>query len=306
MKRVVMTMLLVCLSAAGLLQAAELTHVTGLVQVLGVDGKVRNAAARAGDRVEGGESVRALAGGRAMVRHDGGRYTVLTANSQVKIEDSGVVEQVRGAVYYVLRKLSMSEGTPSSYQVKTSVATIGIRGTRFLVSTEGNAGTVTLSEGLVDMTANEGKTFDIQKLPGNMSYADYRQQQEKLFKGFLRDEFREWKKRQVKEFDNYKKQFMLQPNQSVSLDGNTVRYQEIATDDAALIAEMDAMVRAVEESAPVPAAKPAVSAPLVGPEAGSAVTTATTGGSEEAPPQASADRQAEMDLEAEHSAHRAR
>ncbi len=315
MKHIGNVLLASLLWVAGAVQAAELTHVTGPVQVLGADGKVRNAAARTGDRVEGGESVRTLAGGRVMVRHDGGRYTVLTANSQVKIEDSGVVEQVRGAVYYVLRKLSMSDSTPASYQVKTSVATIGIRGTRFLVATEGKAGEVALSEGLIDMQANEGQSFDIQKLPGDMSYADYRKQQEKLFKGFLKDEFREWKKRQMKEFDNYKKQFMLQPNQSVSLDGNAVRYQEIGADDAALIAELDALVRAEEGDAPPPAAtteKPAnstaagVSLPASSASNASPISAAAESRSEEdeAASETGADQQAEMDLEAEHAMHR--
>lgn len=245
MKRVVAGLLCMLLASVGLVQAAELTHVAGQVELLAADGTVRKLA-KAGDEVAAGESVRALANGKAMIRQDGGRYTVVTANSQVKIEESGVVEQVRGAVYYVLRKLSSSESN-KQYSVKTSVATIGIRGTRFLVVVDGDTGEVVLTEGLINMTANEGKSFEIEKYPGDMTFEEFRKAQDKLFKGFLKDDFQAWRKNEMKEFESFKQQFFVQPNQSVSIDGGKVRYQDIAADDAALVAELDALVREFEE-----------------------------------------------------------
>lgn len=253
MKRVVAGLLFAFLLSAGQVQAAELTHVAGQVELLAVDGTVRKLA-RAGDQVAPGESVRALANGKAMIRQDGGRYTVLTANSQVKIEEAGIVDQMRGAVYYVLRKLSASEPT-KQYAVKTSVATIGIRGTRFLVVVDGDSGEVVLTEGLINMTANEGESFEIEKYPGNMTFEEFRKSQDKLFKGFLKDDFQAWRKQEMKEFESFKQQFFVQPNQSVSIDGGKVRYQDIAADDAALVAELDALVREFEKEAGVGAAR---------------------------------------------------
>lgn len=244
----------VLLLAVGLLatgaQAAELVNVSGQVQLLAADGSLRKLAA-IGDHVESGESVRTLDKSTAMIRQDGGQYTALTANSQVKIEGAGVVEQVRGAVYYVLRKLSASTANQEPRKVKSSVATIGIRGTRFLVTTEGEDGRVALTEGLIQMTANEGESFSIEKYPGDMTFEQYREAQDKLFRKFVKDDkeaFDAWRKQQLKEFEAFKQEFFLMPDQSVAFDDGKVRYEKIPQDDAKLLAELDALVRQQEKA----------------------------------------------------------
>lgn len=225
--------------------SAEVVKVKGDTEIVSKDGKsVR--AAKVGDRANEGDTIRTLANGSVLLKQEGGRYSALGGNGKLTVREADTIEQVRGAVYYVFRKLS-SGGYNASYKVQTPIATIGIRGTRFLVKTEGASGDVAVTEGIVSMTATAGGSFSIEKLPESMTFDEYLQSQEKLFRGFQTDEFMAWKKRELESFALFKQQFFVTTNQSVNVAGSKVRYQPISSDDSKLIEEMDALVREQEQ-----------------------------------------------------------
>lgn len=237
-------LVIACLALPGLAAAAELVKVKGEVQVFAADGKLRKSAA-AGDQVKPGEMLRTMADSQVVIRQEGGRYSVLNSNGTLKIQESDAIEHLRGAIFYVFRKLS-SSNADARYTVSTPVATIGIRGTRFLVKAEGAAGDVAVTEGVVSMTAKTGSAFSIEKLPENMSFDEYLQSQERMFRGFQTDEFMAWKQRELESFALFKQQFFVTANQSVSVSGSKVRYERLSAEDARLIEELDALVREQE------------------------------------------------------------
>ncbi|MDQ1362154.1 MAG: FecR protein, partial [Pseudomonadota bacterium] len=77
------------------------------------------------------ETVVTRDGGKAVVQFDDGALSVMDEKSSLRVEQSGWLSQLGGKVYYTFRKVLGTKEEPK--QVKTGFATIGIRGTTFIV-----------------------------------------------------------------------------------------------------------------------------------------------------------------------------
>lgn len=239
---------LLCLcSVSGFTVAADLLYVKGYVELLAEDGSVKKAG-KIGDEIDYGESIRVGEDSRALVKNSDGLASVLGANSEMRIKEAGFFDHLRGAAYYVLSKIpSAAESRGRNYGVNTTVATLGIRGTRFLVDLDGDAGQVALTEGLINVSANEGKSFSIADYPDDMTFQEFQAAQKDLFDSFQKDDFKAYQESQKKAFERFKKEFFIQPNQSVSFDGESVSYQSIDDKTAALISELESILKQVEK-----------------------------------------------------------
>lgn len=163
-------------------------------------------------------------GGKAVVQYDEGAMSVMDEKSSVKVEKSGWFSQLGGKVFYVFKKVFGSE---EPRKVKTRYATIGIRGTTFMVYDNPESGQgVALQEGKLNIES-PGKAFEIHKKKEAEDFEAFKQQmkdkQEKLDK-----EFKEYKKKTMKEFVEYKKDFDLEANRVVSFDGSRVDEKELS------------------------------------------------------------------------------
>ncbi len=137
------------LASAAALADGTLTHLSGAVSVQKADGS--SATGNVGTRILTGDTV--VTGARSYVRMemtDGGEM-VLRPESQLKLEayafnadrsgeDSLVMRMLKGGMRTVTGLIS-KRGNRDAYQLRTSTATIGIRGTQFdLRVCEGNCG----------------------------------------------------------------------------------------------------------------------------------------------------------------------
>ncbi|HEX5636984.1 MAG TPA: FecR domain-containing protein, partial [Gammaproteobacteria bacterium] len=91
------------------------------------------------------ETVVTRDGGKAVVQFDDGALSVMDEKSSLRVEQSGWLSQLGGKVYYVFRKTLGSKQEPK--QVKTGFATIGIRGTTFIVIDSPDTKSVALQTG---------------------------------------------------------------------------------------------------------------------------------------------------------------
>lgn len=156
------------------------------------------AAASTGQRIEAGSTVVTGPGARATLRFDDGQYVLLHENTQFRVaeyayakeapaKDKFVFELLRGALRMVTA--AVKPRNPSAYLVRTPVATIGIRGTDFMLAevnplyisvlhgtvlATNTGGTLTLvagSTGFVANAATLGALISAGALPASVSAA---------------------------------------------------------------------------------------------------------------------------------------
>ncbi|HQS59266.1 MAG: hypothetical protein B7Y56_13955 [Gallionellales bacterium 35-53-114] len=158
---------------------------------------------------------------RAVVRVGSDGYIVLGNNSQVEIgkskKETGFFKQLTGIVYYAINSI---KGNRRPVEVRTATATIGIRGTRFLVTDVEGRNEVGMRKGLVSVTSPEGE-FEIHKQAVLDEFEAYKKAGEEAIAKSER-EFEEYKAATQQEFIEYKREFSLGADRMASFDGKRV------------------------------------------------------------------------------------
>ncbi len=156
-------------------------------------------------------------GSRVVVRFDDGALSSLDEKSRLRVEKTNWFSYLGGKIYFTFKKVF---GEPR--RVKTRAATIGVRGTTFIISenSEQNGESVALKEGLLQIEST-GPAFEIHKKKMMDDFAQFRQQQHQAQKK-MRDEFEQYKKQTQREFIEYRRNFTLQPDRVISLSGYRV------------------------------------------------------------------------------------
>lgn len=158
---------------------------------------------------------------RAVVRVGSDGYIVLGSNSQVEIgkskKETGFFRQITGIIYYAMNSI---KGNRRPVEVKTATATIGIRGTRFLVTDVEGRNEVGMRKGLVSVTSPEGE-FEIHKQAVLDEFEAYKKAGEEAIAKSER-EFEDYKANTEKEFIEYKREFSLGADRMASFDGKRV------------------------------------------------------------------------------------
>jgi hypothetical protein len=161
------------------------------------------------------------ANGRAVVRIGTSGYVVLNRNSKIEIskgnDNSALFRHVTGMIYYALNKI---KGGQQPLRVQTNTATLGIRGTRFLVVDTPGRGEVGMRKGLVSVTSLEGE-FEIHKKAEQSEFEAYLQNANRAI-AKEKSEFEAYKANLEKEFVEYKSEFKLGANRMASFDGKRV------------------------------------------------------------------------------------
>lgn len=161
------------------------------------------------------------ANGRALVRVSHSGYIVLEKNSQIEISESKdnaqFFRQVTGMIYYALNSLKEKQ---QPTQVKIAGATLGIRGTRFLVTDISGRNEVGMRKGLISVTNLDGE-FEIHRKVTQEEFEKFKQEGvEAIAKEY--EEFEKFKANTEREFVEYKREFSLGKNRMASFDGKRV------------------------------------------------------------------------------------
>jgi len=151
---------------------------------------------------------------RVVVQFDDGALSVLDEKSRLRVEKTSWFSYLGGKVYFTFKKVFGPQRN-----VKTRAATLGIRGTTFIIKekAEQDGESVALKEGLLQVEST-GPAFEIHKQREMNEYERYRMEQ-MAEKQQMQDEFDEYKKQTMREFVEYRRQFTLKPNRVISLSG---------------------------------------------------------------------------------------
>lgn len=163
--------------------------------------------------------------GKAVVQFDDGAMSVMDEKSRLRVEQSGWLSHLGGKVYYIFRKVF---GKEQPKQVKTNFATIGIRGTTFIVFDDEETNSVALQEGKLNIES-PGDDFEIHRKPPVDDFESFKQQAKER-KEALQKEFSDYREKIGKEFVEYKKSFEMEANRIVHFDGNKVNESGLTED----------------------------------------------------------------------------
>ena len=237
-----MIMLLVVLQSAAVAADSDyrgkVLRFSGDVEVVDAKGD-RRPVQKADEQLSEMDTIVTGEDARVVVQFDDGALSVLDENSRLRVEKTSWFSYLGGKVYFTFKKVFGPQRN-----VKTRAATLGIRGTTFIIREDAwqDAESVALKDGLLHVEST-GPAFEIHKQREMNEFDHYRMAQ-MAEKQQMQDEFEAYKKQTMHEFVEYRRQFTLKPNRVISLSG--YRIDETMMTDAEM-ADFDAFESEAED-----------------------------------------------------------
>lgn len=164
------------------------------------------------------------ADGRAVVRVGNTGYLVMEKNSKVEINDhAGFFRQLTGMVYYAVNTI---KGKDRTLEVRTKTATMGIRGTRFLVADTAERNEIGMRKGTLSVVS-PNEEFEIHKKSEQDEFEALKREGEAAI-AKEKSDFDSYKESAQREFVEYKREFSLSTDRMVSFDGKRVNDRPLA------------------------------------------------------------------------------
>lgn len=204
---------------------ARIVKIEGQVYIINSEGEQRKPEKKQ-YLVNNNETVITRKDSKAVIQFDDGAMSVLDEKSSIRVEQSGWLSQLGGKVYYVFRKVF---GTGKPKKVKTKFATIGIRGTTFIVDINFENQQVALQEGKLNIESTDEDYEFIKPQASADDFASFKRQAIESSQE-IDDEFSDYKGKINQEFVEYKKSFDLEANKVISVRGNRVIESELDKD----------------------------------------------------------------------------
>lgn len=158
---------------------------------------------------------------KAVVKVGSSGFLVMGKNSQVEINSvdnkPGFFRQIKGVIYYALNSLKRNQ---HSMEVRTASTTIGIRGTRFIVSDEAERNEIGMRKGVVNVSSADGE-FEIHKKSQQDEFEAFKQEGSAAIDKEKSD-FEKYSAKSQSDFIEYKREFSLGANRMASFDGKRV------------------------------------------------------------------------------------
>jgi len=159
--------------------------------------------------------------GRAVIRVGNTGYVVLEKNSQVEINTSndhaGFFRHLSGVIYYAVNSIKKNDRT---LEVRIKTATMGIRGTRFIVTDIPDRNEVGMRKGILSVESPAGE-FEIHKKSEQDEFEAMKREAQVAIED-EKHQFDKYKENTQREFVEYKHEFTLGMDRMVSFDGKRV------------------------------------------------------------------------------------
>jgi len=167
--------------------------------------------------------------GRVVVKVGATGYIVLEKNSKIEINKSGdyagIFRHITGMIYYALNAI---HGSQRSVVVKTVTATIGVRGTRFLVADLPDRKEIGMRKGQVNVES-PGEAFEIHRKVQADEFEAFKKEARDAIDEEKRS-FAEYKANTEREFIEYKREFTLGADRMATFDGNHVTERALSSE----------------------------------------------------------------------------
>ncbi|MDC1286379.1 FecR domain-containing protein [Gammaproteobacteria bacterium] len=172
---------------------------------------------RTGQKLVVGANISTQANQRLALRTDDGDVIALGENSQITIQKASFFKQLFGRIYYLFKPRNEKQ---ENIQVQTVTATIGIRGTNFLVTStaEDQSDVISLENGLLNVASPDDQPFKVHQQKPLSEFEQYQQEVEKAVTA-IDQEFEDFKKQVDQEFVEYKLAVGLSAGQTLKIVG---------------------------------------------------------------------------------------
>ena len=205
--------IVLCIASIGVLVGADLF---GIVTKVKGSPKADEVVLKVGSKLYVHQSIFTDKTSRVVIKQKNGNIIAVGKNSVLKLNDKSLVDQKKGNIFFNIAKKASKLGK-YRFKIKIKTATMGIRGTNFIVKNDEDNEEILLRKGKLEFMAK------------NNAFALYKEKLEDEFNGF-KNEFKEYKNELMREFDKYKKEenyqfdkfatkFDLEENSLVVLSG---------------------------------------------------------------------------------------
>ena len=185
---------------------------------------------------------------RLALKTNTGDTVIVGKNSIFKLVEPGFFNQVFGKIYYYIK----SRNANRSLRVRSTVATLGVRGTKFIISSdEQENGQISLAEGLLNIESNDDEPFAVTSKKKLTAFERYKLESLKEMQS-INDEYENYKKQINQEFTEYKNSFELTANTTLSFEGKKVGSAPISSDQKEDMLSFESFIEdiAPEDDAP--------------------------------------------------------
>lgn len=163
-----------------------------------------------------GDQVQTVSDAGALIRHPDGDM-VMAADSRLAIVENDEVQVESGAVLFQVEARTgerLKSGSPS--------VVIGVKGTRFLVSSGPSREDIALFDGRVDVERRDGREMAYYRAPSRdeMTFEEYREQQRGAFRDYvdtINQDFAEYREQLMARFEAYVDDVELKPGRQLTL-----------------------------------------------------------------------------------------
>ena len=202
-------LLLLCINLSFSNELASIDVVKGKVKVL-KNNAIRTSKVKVAQKLYKNDLLITFKNSMATIRLTDNSLITLDENTKLRIEDIQKIKQEKGQAFFNIE----TQGS-KSLKISTSFATIGVKGTKFIINNT-TTQSVALKSGLVSVEAVKGE-FELHKKKGK-KLSDYA-----VYKMAHQYEYKQYKTKLEEEFIEFRKQFDLKPNNFVIFKGNVVK-----------------------------------------------------------------------------------
>ncbi len=191
-----------------------------------------------GTEIKENTRIQTQRGQRVAIKTGDGDIISISEQSSFKVEKANFFEQLFGKVFYFF-----NPRMNNPVKIKSSVATMGIRGTKFIITDAGDRvnAEIALAEGLLNIESNDDQPFTVSSKRELTEFEKYKLESLQEMQQ-TQDEFEAYKKQLEQEFIEYKMSFELQENNTLTFDGKSVSQAPIADDQFMEFAEFEAFL----------------------------------------------------------------
>jgi len=190
------------------------------------EGSIKKKKVVSGLDIKAGDLIVSSVNSSAKIKLTDGSVLVLDELSTVHFNSLYSAEQIDGKIFYSIT----SRDAKNSLKVKTPFATIGIRGTTFIINATDNA-SLMLKEGLIGVTSIN-KEFKLYRKKLEDEFNTFKAEQDKAMQK-VKDEFEQYKNNEYKGYEKpvVTKEFDLKAGNRISFNGSKVKEDAFNQDD---------------------------------------------------------------------------
>ena len=178
-----------------------------------------------GDTLYSEQTIVTDAHSKLVIKQKNDNTIVVGKNAQLVLNNKEFVTQKEGNVFFDIAHKALSM-TPH-FKIKLKTATIGIRGTNFVVQSDASEDAVFLRRGKLEFLANKEK-FALYTKRQTDEFEKFKNQF-KTYKKEIMNDFNDYKNKQNFAFEAYKKQFSIEKDTIVVFEGGKVYKEKISS-----------------------------------------------------------------------------